>query len=439
MKIQSFEIENVKRVRTISYEPTQNGITVIGGKNCQGKTSILDAIAWALGGNKYAPDSPQRDGSAATPYIKLTLDNGLVVERKGKNSELYVTDPTGQRYGQKLLDSFVSQLALDLPKFMNMSDREKADVLLKIIGVGDQLAAIDKEVNGVYNKRQAFYPLVTSKQKYAEELPSYPDAPEQPVSAVELIKKNSEILARNGENQRKRDNLDKMLTHYAENEKQIQLLREKVQMAQNELTAAIKAQAQLDNDILFAKKTSEELIDESTDEITAQLHDIDQINAKVRANMAKEAAQEEAKNYCDQYNAMSTQLDELRKSRYELLNSAHLPLPNLSIEDGCLTYNGKRWGDMSGSDQLIVATSIVKCLNPNCNFVLMDKLEQMDLDTLNAFGAWLQEQGLQVIATRVSTGDECQIIIEDGLIKDPEPFQLQPQYVAPMKDWRTMK
>jgi hypothetical protein len=69
----------------------------------------------------------------------------------------------------------------------------------------------------------------------------------------------------------------------------------------------------------------------------------------------------------------------------------------------------------------------------------MDKLEQMDLDTLNAFGAWLQEQGLQVIATRVSTGDECQIIIEDGLIKDPEPFQLQPQYAAPMKDWRTMK
>ena len=46
----------------------------------------------------------------------------------------------------------------------------------------------------------------------------------------------------------------------------------------------------------------------------------------------------------------------------------------------------------------------------------MDKLEQMDVDTMHSFGVWLKGEGLQVIATRVSTGDECQIIIEDGLI-----------------------
>ena len=48
IKINSFELENVKRVKAVSYEPTENGLTVIGGKNGQGKTSILDAIAWAL-------------------------------------------------------------------------------------------------------------------------------------------------------------------------------------------------------------------------------------------------------------------------------------------------------------------------------------------------------------------------------------------------------
>lgn len=46
----------------------------------------------------------------------------------------------------------------------------------------------------------------------------------------------------------------------------------------------------------------------------------------------------------------------------------------------------------------------------------MDKLEQMDVTTLNEFGQWLEKEGLQVIATRVSTGDECSIIIEDGTI-----------------------
>jgi hypothetical protein len=44
----------------------------------------------------------------------------------------------------------------------------------------------------------------------------------------------------------------------------------------------------------------------------------------------------------------------------------------------------------------------------------MDKLEQMDLHTLKEFGTWLEQEGLQVIATRVSTGDECSIVIEDG-------------------------
>jgi len=40
----------------------------------------------------------------------------------------------------------------------------------------------------------------------------------------------------------------------------------------------------------------------------------------------------------------------------------------------------------------------------------------MDTDTLSEFGNWLEGQGLQAIATRVSTGNECSIIIEDGQV-----------------------
>ena len=75
---------------------------------------------------------------------------------------------------------------------------------------------------------------------------------------------------------------------------------------------------------------------------------------------------------------------------------------------------------MSGSQQLQVATAIVRKLNPKCGFVLLDKLEQMDLDTLQEFGAWLEQEGLQAIATRVSTGDECSIVIEDGYVVGAE-------------------
>ena len=95
--------------------------------------------------------------------------------------------------------------------------------------------------------------------------------------------------------------------------------------------------------------------------------------------------------------------------------------------DNLRTYNGFKWDAMSGAEQLKVSTAIVRKLNPECGFVFLDKLEQMDVDTLNEFGNWLEAEGLQAIATRVSTGNECSIIIEDGYAVTPVIETAQPQ------------
>ena len=92
IKINTLQVENVKRVKAVALEPSANGLTVIGGKNGQGKTSVLDAIAWALGGDRYRPSNAEREGSTLPPHIKLELSNGLTVERSGKNSALKVVD-----------------------------------------------------------------------------------------------------------------------------------------------------------------------------------------------------------------------------------------------------------------------------------------------------------------------------------------------------------
>ena len=129
MKINQLEIENVKRIKAVKVEPAASGLTIIGGNNNQGKTSVLDAIAWALGGDRYRPSQAVREGSIVPPNLHIVMNNGLVVERKGKNSDLKVTDPTGKKGGQQLLNEFVNQLALDLPKFMEASGKEKANTL----------------------------------------------------------------------------------------------------------------------------------------------------------------------------------------------------------------------------------------------------------------------------------------------------------------------
>lgn len=423
IKINSFEVENIKRVKAVRMQPVENGLTVIGGRNEQGKTSVLDAIAWALGGDKFRPTEPYREGSAVPPELHVRLSNGLIVERKGKNGSLKVIDANGNKGGQQLLNEFIDQLALNLPKFMASSNHEKADTLLKIIGVGDQLHELDTQEQQLYNRRTEIGRIADQKKKYAAELVSYPDAPKEPVSATELIQQQQAILAKNGENQKKREQKDKCDAKVASLDQKIAAAKKVLADLQMEMDQAV-----LDQQV--AAKSAEQLRDESTAELEASLANIEAINVKVRSNAAKEAAEIDAEGYGKQYDDLTGEINDIRKQRTDLLNNADLPLPELSVRDGVLTYKGFAWDNMSGSAQLKVATAIVRKLNPQCGFVLVDKLEQMDTDTLAEFGQWAESQGLQIIATRVSTGPECSIIIQDGYVAQPEAKPVAKQWKA---------
>ena len=413
IKINKLEIENVKRIKAVKIEPTQNGLTIIGGNNNQGKTSVLDSIAWALGGDGYRPTSAQRNGSVISPNLHIVMNNGLVVERKGKNSDLKVTDPDGKKAGQQLLNEFVEQLAIDLPKFMEANNQEKAKTLLQIIGIEGELNALEKEEKELYNERLAIGRIAEQKEKFAKEQPYFPDAPYEPVSAMELIRKQQEILAKNGENQRKRNDVEKYKQNLLFLKQEVTAMREQLEKKEHEL-------ADVQKSLEIAITDAKDLQDESTKELENSLHDIEELNRKVRANLDKDKAEEDARQYREKYRELTSKIEDTRDRRTKLLENAELPLPELSVNDGELIYKGQKWDNMSGSDRLKVATAIVRKINPKCGFVLLDKLEQMDMQTLNEFGQWLEQEGLQAIATRVSTGDECSIIIEDGMVRGQE-------------------
>lgn len=414
--INKLEIENVKRIKAVKVEPSPTGLTVIGGNNNQGKTSVLDSIAWALGGNRFKPSKATREGSVVPPSLKITMSNGLIVERKGKNSSLKVIDPNGNKGGQQLLDSFVEELAINLPKFMDSTAKEKADILLQIIGVGPQLTELEIKEKQLYDQRHAIGVIADQKEKFAKEQTYYPDAPKELVSIADLIAEQQEVLAKNGENARKRQNAQQIKTAYEGKLAEVNRLSEQLKAAQAELET-------LENDLQIATDLTIDLIDESTEEIESNIANIEQINLKVRANLDKEKAEEEARVQREEYNRLSSEIEAVRKDKRDLLTNADLPLEGLSVNDGKLLYLGQEWDNMSGSQQLMVATAIVRKLKPDCGFVLIDKLEQMDQITLDQFGKWLEDEGLQAIATRVSTGDECSIIIEDGYSLDNKTHQ----------------
>lgn len=434
VKIASLELENVKRVRVVEMRPSPEGLTVIGGRNGQGKTSVLDAIAWALGGSRRRPDEPNRRGAATPARLRVELTGGVVVERRGRNGALHVTDESGRRAGQALLDEFVGQLAIDLPRFMAGSDAEKATALLQTLGIDEELARVDGQIRGTYQDRQLAGRDAKAKRAHADRLPHHDGAPEEPVSVADLVREQQGILARNGENARLRAHATELAREAEQAGRAVELAESRVAELGRQLAAAraeaeeAKTRARSARGLATAAQDgARDLEDESTAEIEASIASIEETNAMVRENQAKAAAVEAATAAEAEYERLTDALEDLREARRSLLDGAPLPLPGLSIdEEGRLTYLGHTWGDMSGSEQLRVAAAVARAAKPECGFVLADKLEQMDAQTLSEFGEWARSEGLQVIGTRVATDGTCDLVIEDGRVAgddtpDPQP------------------
>lgn len=405
VKILCFSAGNFKALKAFYCEPKPEGLTVIGGGNGAGKSSCLDALAFAVGGARHRPSNPKREGAVGDTTLHVDLSNGLTVERKGKNLSLTVTDREGARHGQELLDALVSQIAIDLPKFYNASAKDKAHMILDTLGIEEKLAELARREKEKYDTRTMVGREADRKQKAAEDMPWHEDAPDEPVSVADLIRKQQEILSRNGIREEHRRNLEAN--------------KNALESVNAELKRLSKHREELVAKIASAE--SEDFTLESTAEIESQIADFEETNRKVAENSERTRRLEEADALSDQRDALTKEIEEIREERLALLKDADFPLDGLSVNDaGELVYNGQPWDCMSGSQQLIVSCAIASRVNPQCRFVLMDKLEQLDLDTLKEFDAWLRTQDLQCIATRVSTGGECTLVIEDGEVKDGE-------------------
>lgn len=418
VSIASLELENVKRVRAIELQPNGKGLTVLGGRNGQGKTSVLDAIAYTLGGERMRPDRVTRDGSALPAKMRVELSNGIVCERKGKNSALTVTDTTGMKGGQRLLDEFIGEFALNLPKFLNMSDREKVDYLLQTIGIADELAKADAKVKQANEERTEVGRRAKAARKMAEDTPYHEGAPAEPLDVSALVDEqmlahevNQAIEFKRREIEAKRAESERMAAEVERLAQELKDATERMAVASSRAEAVTGELEDLEADLASMKPADEQAA-------AAAVREAEAVNEMVRQNTARAEMLADADRLDAEYREAGERVAEAKEERMSLLDGASLPLPGLTVEEGVLRLNGAAWSDMSGSEQLRVATAIVRKLKPECGFVLVDKLEQFDPQQLAEFGEWAASEGLQIIGTRVAVDDTCTVIIEDGRVAD---------------------
>ena len=186
MKIVSLQAENVKKIRAIEIEP-DGSLVVVGGRNGAGKSSVLDSIAYALGGRALCPSRPIRNGETAA---RARVDLGdLVIERTWTEKGTYLSVRTGDGFQapspQAVLDKLVGRLSFDPLAFVAMPPREQVETLRELVGL--DFADIDAERDQLYRDRTHNGHDIKRLEGQLASMPEDPDAPARPVSVSALM------------------------------------------------------------------------------------------------------------------------------------------------------------------------------------------------------------------------------------------------------------
>lgn len=411
MIILQYSLTNAGRIKAVSVKPKPAGVTAIGGRNRQGKTTNLDMLCWGLGGDKYRPEEPDRRGGGHAE-IDIRTDNGLHIVRKGKNGSLTVTDEsTGAKGNQTLLDKYLTTFALDLRQFRNAKPKEKCDILLRTLGVDVEYAACQARIDEQYANRTAVNRIAKQKEGAFKQAPKPPELPcDEPVDVdglVEELQKANRANQERATQRGRRTLLEQAIEH---NINEIQRLTDLIEQLKadgrakvEELELMGEVPADLPTDQLRADIAQATTINAEYSKAKAARDNYERMAAEVRA--AQKAASD-----------ADAAVEQARKAKMDLLAGCTMPDPDIGISDeGELTYKGDTWDQLADSDELILCCKIVSRLKPECRFVLVDGLEKLDDQTLSDLDTWAEQEKLQIIGTRVTTDpNAASIIIEDG-------------------------
>lgn len=401
MKIVNLTAENVKRLRAVSIDPDPH-VQVIGGRNAQGKSSVLDAICLALEGAKGAKATPRpvRDG---TDHAEIVLDLGdLTVTRRwnaaGK-STLTVTSADGAKYPspQAMLDKLVGAISFDPLAFTRLSAREQREALLDLVDLGIDLADLDAERDALYARRTE----VGRAGKALGVVDVDDTLPEDETPVSQVLAELREAEARNeAARQAERDLVDAE-AHYRKMEEALAAAKEAADAALIEREMARTALTEAPAAVDVAP-------------IEQRLADVEDANARIRENNAARATLERKQALRDEYTDLTEQINALDQRKTDALAAASFPVDGLSFDVDGITYQGIPFAQASSAEQVRVSVAIAMAMNPKLRVLRVRDGSLLDDDAMAALREQVTAGDFQLWIERVGDTDEGAVIIEDG-------------------------
>lgn len=425
MKIVALQAENIKKLVAIEIRPDGN-VVEITGKNGQGKTSVLDAIWWALGGVGNVQAAPIRKGQTEA---RIRLDLGeLIVTRKFKSSagtvtsSISVENVEGARFGspQAMLDDLLGKLSFDPLAFARMEPRTQFETLKKFVP-GIDFEAIEDQNKLDYTRRTDINRRAKEAAIQADKMVVPPDTPAELVDEVGLIgemesagKHNAEIEGRKANRadfhsqiERKKDarvTLDSQLAAAQQRVKEmteaIHANEDEIQVMLNKLASAPPLPNPIDTAALRQRIAKAKIINEQV-----QLNSSKKKLLKVASDLEAEAK------------TLTQRMEARAAEKMAAIAAAKLPVEGISFGDGEIQMNGVPFTQASDAEQLRASIAIAMALNPKLKVVRVRDGSLLDEESMKILADMAEAKDYQIWVERVDSSGKVGFVLEDGYVK----------------------
>lgn len=402
LKIVDLKVQNIKRVRAVHITPNGESTVILGGQNGAGKSSVLDAIAMALGGARAIPADPVRHGAKQGSIVANLGD--LVVERviaKDGQTTLTVRDADGnrQRSPQRLLDELCSRIAFDPLEFLDMDPSKQNETLRQLLGL--DFSALDAERERCYSKRTEVSRDAKAARASSESIVVPPSTPEKPVVVTELL---AELRAAN-------ELAEKVRTHA----RAVTELRTGVGDLEREL-ARIEALLMQRRMQLKALERESPTPAPDTDAIAKQIAEAEATNRKVHMRGQRDALEQKANTLDGEVAKLTARIAEIDADKARQIAACKFPVPGLALGEDGPTLDGVPLEQASQAQKLRVSVALGLAMNPRLKVLLVRDASLLDENSLALVAQMADAADAQVWLERVGDGDPTAVVIADGQV-----------------------
>jgi DNA repair exonuclease SbcCD ATPase subunit len=408
LRILNLYAENFKRLKVVDITPDGDLIPIVG-KNEQGKTSTLDAIAAALQWRAVSKSIPQpiHEGSDKGQTI---IDLGEYVVHRTFNASgttsLKVTTKAGDviQKPQAILDGLMGDLSFDPLEFSRKSPKEQRELIASLLKqtVGLDISRFEAEYATSYDMR-------TNSKRDLVRLRGQLDAIKAPTDSdpsdeVDIADLTAE-LQRRMEAEREQARLD---ARWEETQRIVGERERAVAAAEEELNEALR----LNEEAFEATRGGPKV--ESVTEVQSQISSMEETNRRAREVKQYSALQADLTSLEKDIEKCTAQMQLAQISKDEAIEDADLPIEGLGITEDGITINDIPFSQCSAAQRLKTSMAIAMMANPTVRVILIRDGSLLDEDNMSVIEEMAGDNDFQLWVECVGTDEGTGVYIEDG-------------------------